>query len=153
MGMWDTVKGWLNIGGVKVKIEGLNKTIPKSETKIVANCNLTTKSDKTVTKLVYKFLLKKTTGSGENKKTKEYVIAQSVLPGFDLKANETKTLDFELTYNLEKSLADMGGVLGAIGKVGAFLSTDKEEYYVVAQADVKGAAISPSDWVPVKVVG
>jgi hypothetical protein len=129
MGFWDTVKGWFNIGGVKVKIDGLNKSIPKSGFKLNAKVNLTTKSDK-----------------------KEYIIAESIQPGFDLKANESKTLDMELTYNIEKSLADMGGVLGAIGKVGAFLSSDKEEYFVVAQADVKGAAISPSDWVAVKVV-
>jgi hypothetical protein len=152
MGFWDTVKGWFNIGGVKVKIEGLNKSIPKSGFKLNAKVNLTTKSDKTVNKMIYKFLLKKTTGSGEEKKTKEYTIAENIQPGFELKAGETKTLDMELTYNLEKSLADMGGVLGAIGKVGAFLSSDKEEYFVVAQADVKGAAFSPSDWVPVKVV-
>ena len=152
MSFWDTVKGWLNIGGVKVKFDGLNKTIRKSEFKINSKVNLTTKSDKTVNKMVYKFLLKKTTGTGDQKKTKEFVIAQSIQPGFDLKANENKTLDMELTYNLEKSLADMGGVLGAIGKVGSFLSTDKEEYFVVAQADVKGEAVSPSDWVAVKVV-
>ena len=152
MGFMDTVKGWFNIGGVKVKIDGLNKTIPKSGFKLNAKVNLTTKSDKTVNKVVYKFLLKKTTGSGEEKKTKEYIIAESIQPGFDLKANESKTLDMELTYNIEKTLADMGGVLGAIGKVGAFLSSDKEEYFVVAQADVKGAAISPSDWIAVKLV-
>ncbi len=55
------------------------------------------------------------------RETKEYVIAQTSLPGFDLKATETKVLDFDLPamYNFEKSLADMGGVLAApIGKVG-----------------------------------
>ncbi len=152
MGFWDTVKGWFNIGGVKVKIEGLNTQVPKSGSKLTAKVNLSTKSDKTVTKVVYKFLLKKTTGPNDKRETKEYVIAQTSLPGFDLKANETKVLDFDLPYNFEKSLADMGGVLGAIGKVGAFLSSDKEEYFVVAQADVKGAAFSPSDWVAVKIV-
>ncbi len=50
-----------------------------------------------------------------------------------------------------KSILLTGG-LGAIGKVGAFLSSDKEEYFVVAQADVKGAAFSPSHWVEVTVV-
>jgi sporulation-control protein spo0M len=152
MGLWSTVKGWLNIGGVKVTIEGLNKVIKKDENKITAKVVLTTKEDKHVDRLQYKFLLKKTTGSGEQKQTKEYVIAQHVLTEqFDLKAGETKTLDLELMYSLEKTLADMGGVLGGIGKVASFLSTDKEEYFVVAQADVKGAAISASHWVPVTV--
>ncbi len=36
MGFWDTVKGWFNIGGVKVKIEGLNTQVPKSGSKLTA---------------------------------------------------------------------------------------------------------------------
>jgi hypothetical protein len=153
MGFFDTVKGWFNIGGVKVKIEGLNQVVSKSGSKINAKVNLTTKKDKLVNKVVYKFLLRKTTGSGEEKKTKDYTISESIHgEPFELRAGETKTLDLDLTYNLEKSLKDMGGVLGAVGKVGAFFSSDKEEYFVVAQADVKGAAFSPSHWIEVSVV-
>jgi sporulation-control protein spo0M len=152
MGLWSTIKGWLNIGGVKVTIEGLNNVISKDENVIKATVNLTTKSEKHVDRVEYKFLLKKTTGSGEERKTKETVIAQHVLTEqFDLKPGETKTLDMELHYSLAKTLADMGGVLGGIGKAAKFLSSDKEEFFVVAQADVKGAAISASHWVPVTV--
>lgn len=152
MGLWGTIKGWLNIGGVKVRIEGLNQVIPKDGSQITAKVNFTTKEDKHVNKVTYKFLLKKTTGRGEEKKTKEYVIAQHVLSDpFDLKASETKTLDLNLDYSLEKTLKDMGGVLGGIGKLAAFASAEQEEYFVVATADVQGAAISPSHWVAVTV--
>ncbi len=152
MGLLDTVKGWLNIGGVKVKIEDLNQVIPKDGSKITARVNLMSKSDKTVTRVTYKFLLKKSTGRGQEKETKEYVIAQRADPGpFDLKAGDTKTLNLDLDYSLAKSLKDLGGVLGGIGKIAAFASAEKEEYLVVAQADVKGAAISPSDSVRVTI--
>jgi sporulation-control protein spo0M len=152
MGFFDTIKGWFNIGGVKVKIEGLNQVVPKDGSKLTAKVNLSSKSDKHVNKLTYKFLLKKSKGRGDEKETKEYVIAQRVLSEpFDLKAGETKTLDFDLDYSLEKTLKDMGGVLGGIGKLAAFASSEKEEYFVIAQADVKGAAFSPSDWVSVTV--
>ena len=118
MGLWSTIKGWLNIGGVKVTIEGLNPVISKDENRLTAKVNLTTKEDKHVDRLQYKFVLKKTTGSGEQRKTNEYIIAQHVLTEqFDLKAGETKTLDMELHYSLQKTLADLGGVLGGIGKV------------------------------------
>jgi hypothetical protein len=152
MGFWSTIKGWFNIGGVKVNIEGLNQVIPKDGNRITAKVNLTTKEDKRINKVTYKFLLKKTTGRGEEKKTKENVISQHDLSEpFDLKAGETKTLDLDLAYSLEKTLKDMGGVLGGIGKLAAFAAAEQEEYFVIAQADVKGAAISPSHWVSVTV--
>jgi hypothetical protein len=46
----------------------------------------------------------------------------------------------------------MGGVLGTVGKIGAFMAKEKEEYYVVAEADVEGAAFNPSRWVEVTLV-
>jgi hypothetical protein len=152
MGLWGTVKGWLNIGGVKVDIQDLNQVVPKEGSHISGKVVLATKSDKTVTKVTCKFLLKKTTGRGEEKKTKEFVIAQRAVPGpLELKAGEERTLDLDLDYSLEKTLKDMGGVLGGVGKLAAFATGEQEEYFVVAQADVKGAALSPSKWVPVTV--
>ena len=71
---------------------------------------------------------------------------------FEIKADETKTVAFTIPYGLEKTLADMGGVLGGIGKVASFLSDEKIEYYVTASASVKGAAFDPSDTVAVTVV-
>src|SRR5271166_1746134 len=78
-GFFGTIKGWLNIGGVKVKIEDLSQVVPKDGSHISAKVNLTTKDAKTVNKVLCKFLLKKSTGSGESKETKEYVIAQRVI--------------------------------------------------------------------------
>jgi len=152
MGFVSTIKGWLNIGGVKVQIDNLSQVVPKDGNRINAKVVLSTKSDKTVSKVLYKFLLKRTSGRGDDKETKEYVISQRVEPGpFELKASETRTLNMELDYALEKTLKDMAGVLGGVGKLAAFATGEKNEYYVVAQADVKGAAVSPSKWVKVAV--
>jgi len=153
MGLWSTIKGWLNIGGVKIKIENMNQRISRGGSQITGQAVLTSKSDKKVRKMVYKFLLKRTSGSGAEKKTKEFNIAQSVVDQpFEIKPGETKTQDFTITYALEKSLKDLGGVLGAIGKIGAFAAKEKDEYYVVAEADVEGAAFNPSRWVEVTLV-
>ncbi len=153
MGFFDKIKGWMNIGGVKVKIEGLNTSVKKSENFLSARVVLTTKSDKQVLGLTYKFMLRRTKGSGEQKEVKEFAVgAANSSETFDLKAGESKTIDFTIPYSLEKTLADMGGVLGGIGKLAAFASSEKMEYYVSATAKVKGAAFDPSDTIWVTVV-
>jgi len=152
MGLWGTIKGSLNIGGVSVKIEELNQVVPKDGNRITAKVVLTTKEAKTVSKLLYKFHLTKTSGSGDSKKTEEFIIAQKAVPGpFELAAGESKTFDLELDYALAKTLKDMGGVLGGVGKLAAFASGEKEEYLVTAIAEVKGTALSPSKSVKVTV--
>jgi hypothetical protein len=153
MGLLDTVKGWFNIGGISVKIQDVNPMVPKTGNKITGKVLLNTKTDKQVKNMTYKLVLKQTTGRGNEQKTKEYVLGQSGLDQpFELKKDETKTLDFNLPYSIDKSLKDMGGVLGAIGKIGAFAAAEKNEYFVVAQCGVKGAAFSPSASVPVTIV-
>jgi SpoOM protein len=153
MGLLDTIKGWFNIGGVSVKLQGVNPMVPKTGNKITGQVLLSTKTDKQIKNMTYKLLLKQTTGHGNDRKTKDYVLAQTTQDQpFELKKDETKTLDFTLPYSIEKSLKDMGGMLGAIGKIGAFATSERNEYFVVAQCGVKGAALSPSASVPVTIV-
>jgi len=153
MGFLDTAKGWLNIGGVKVKIQDLNPRISRAGNQITGKVLLTSKGDKHVLKLTYKFIMQKTTGRGEDRKTKEFTLAQTALTEpFDIKTGESRTLDFSIPYALEKSLKDAGGVLGTVGKLGAFAVGEKEEYFVVAECDVKGTALDPSDKVEVTIV-
>jgi hypothetical protein len=153
MGLWSTMKGWFNIGGVTVKLKDVNPLVPKSGNSITGKVLLTTKEDKQVVKLDYKFIMKKSTGRGNEKETKEFTLGETTFDQpFELKKEESKTIDFAINYSIEKSLKDMGGVLGGIGKIAAFASNEKLEYFVVAQAGVKGTAFGPSDRVPVQIV-
>ena len=153
MGFLDTVKGWFNNGGVSVILQDVNPMVPKTGNKITGKVLLSTRTDKEVKNMAYKFVLKRTTGRGNEKKTTEYVLGQSGLnEPLELKKDETKTLDFTIPYSIEKSLKDMGGVLGAIGKIGAFAAAERNEYFVRAECGVKGAAFSPSASVPVTIV-
>ena len=153
MGFMDTVKGWLNIGGVKVKLQDVNQMVPRSGSQITGKVLLTSKGDKHVLKVVYKFYLRKTTGRGEQQQTKEFIIGQSALnEPFDMKEGESKTLDFAIPYSIEKGLKDMGGVVGAVGKLGAFATGEKLEYFIEALCDVKGTALDPSDKLEVTIV-
>jgi hypothetical protein len=153
MGMWDTVKGWFNIGGVTVKIQDLKPQVSRSSNTINAKVSLTTKTDKQVLKVKYLFLWKKTTGTGAEQKTEQQVFGTSALDApFELKAGETKVLDLKIDYVMPKRMQDMGGVLGAMGKFGAFAAHEKDEYLVTAEASVKGAAFGASDTVRVTLV-
>lgn len=153
MGFLDTVKGWLNIGGVKVKLQEVNPRVSRSGSQITGKVALTSKGDKQVLKLSYKFVMKKTTGRGDDKKVKDFTLAQVIRDEpFEIKTGESKTLEFSIPYSLEKNLKDQGGVLGAVGKFGAFAVGEKEEYFVVAECDVKGTALDPVDKIEVTLV-
>jgi hypothetical protein len=153
MGLWSTIKGWFNIGGVKVKLEGVPSTVPKAGGEIRGQAVLTSKGDKHVLKVDYQFVLEKTTGRGDDRKTEEIVLGRSALTEpFDIQTGETKTLDFAIPYSIEKALKDMGGVLGAVGKLSAFATKERLRYLVKATCDVKGTAFDPSDKVEVQVV-
>ena len=145
MGMWDTVKGWFNIGGVKVKLQDVPTQVSKTGNTIGGKVILTAKNPKQVQKVVYKFLRRRTSGRGDEKKTDDHVIAQKVIPEpFELKAGERKEMDLHIDYTLSQELKDMGGVLGGIGKLGAFASGEKDEFFIIAECSVKGTAFNPS---------
>ncbi len=153
MGMWSTIKGWFNIGGVKVKIDSLVPRVSRSSNTLNAKVALTTKTDKQILKVKYLFLWRKTTGKDAEKKTEQQIYGQSVLDTpFELKAGETKVLDMRIDYVVPARLQDRGGMLGAVGKLGAFAVSEKDEYLVIAEASVKGTAFGPSDTVRVQIV-
>lgn len=153
MGLWNTIKGWLNIGGVKVEIEGVNPMVPRNGNEVTGKVLLTSKSDKEVQKITYKLLLRKSTGRGQDRKTQDFILGQSAYnEPFTIKAGETKTFDFTIPYSVSKGLKDMGGALGAVGKVAAFATAEKMEYMVLAECSVKGAALSPWNKVDVQIV-
>jgi hypothetical protein len=54
-------------------------------------------------------------------------------------------LPFSLLKSENDQLKEKGGVLGTLGKVGAFASNEKSKYFVNAEVDVKSAALDPSD--------
>jgi hypothetical protein len=160
VGFMDTIKGWLNIGGVKVKLSNVETKFPRNDNTMTGDVVLTSKSDKTVLDIEVEMVLEKSTGRGEERKTEKKVLgsfsfARNMIgSGFpmDIKTGETKTFTFVLPVSIPRELSQEKGVLGAIGKIGAFASNDKFEYYVKAEADVKGTPFDPTDKVTITVV-
>jgi len=159
MGFFGKIKQFLGIGGVKIQLI-VDGQIPKpagDSGEITGSVNITSKSSQKV--LYLDFFLKEeyTTGTGDNKKTKEFDLGQcKINDKFEIKPGETKTLNFTLPFKLLKSstqsLSEQKGVLGAIGKVGSFASGEKSSYKVKAEAKVEGTALGPSSQKDIKFV-
>jgi hypothetical protein len=90
-------------------------------------------------------------GSGQEKTSREFEIGEIVVTStpFDIKAGETKDLTFALPFSRKKTndqkLSEKGGVLGALGKISKSMDNEKDNFWVTAMADVKGAMIDPND--------
>jgi hypothetical protein len=157
MGLWDTIKGWFNIGGVQVLLWKYTEPLSKSNPVITGAVLIKSKSPKTVAGLEVKVVEEYTTteGEGEDKRTRtDTTVLGSVKfpendPGvgypLELQAGDNKEQPFTLHVAITTRLQNFGGVLGGIGKFAAFVSKEKLEYYLIAEARVKGAAFATSD--------
>ena len=167
MGLWSKIKGWLNIGGVKVQILETENPFPEDDPVMKGRFSLTTKTDATILSTSVEFYAEETKVEGEEEKTEKTVFGSMSTEDylinedypFELKAGESKELSF-LIINVDVGgyvgrLAKKGGVLGAVGKVAKFagkLDDGEIEYFVEVTADVKGMPFDPTDKVEIKVV-
>jgi hypothetical protein len=160
MGLWGTIKGWLNIGGVKVLLWKYSEPLRKSNPVITGAVLLKTRSPKTVLSMEVRLIEEHTTGKGEERKTETTVLGRYKVPesgpglGYplELKPGEDREEPFTMNVAIPQRLRDQKGVVGSVSKVGAFLSNDKVEYFLVAEADVKGTPFDPTHKVPMSIV-
>ncbi len=169
MGLLGKVKGWLNIGGVSVKITEFPNPIKSDESMISGKFVLTTKTDRTILNTGARLFMEVTSGEGDEKKTTTTELGQMNTDKylintdypFELAANETREMDFHIfNVNIDGmlgKLAEKGGVLGAVGKLGSMASkysnrNSQVRYYLEVTADVQGTPLDPSDKVEVMVV-
>lgn len=152
-GCWNALKGWLNIGGVKVRFQEVDPRVPRSGAHVYGQVVLTAKSDRHVSALAYRLLMKRTTGRGQDKKTKETILGETVQDvDLDLKAGQKEALDFALPYSYGRGLKDLGGVLGGVGKLAALATGEKDQFWLIAEADVAGSLFEASARLEVKMV-
>lgn len=149
MGFFQNLKNKLGIGGVSVRLE-IPAHVAKDAGQLQGKMVLTSKSDQEVTSLKIRLLEEYTTGRGDEKKTKEFELGiVTINQAFTIKSGETKEVAFTLPFTALKSnndqLKEQGGALGALGKMASFADNEKSKYFVDADADVKSAALDPSD--------
>jgi tetratricopeptide (TPR) repeat protein len=153
MGFLDTVKGWLNIGGVRVKIEGVNPQISTGRNQISGQAILTSKSDRHVLSVNCQVVNEHTSKPGGESETSTLVLGEQVIgAGFDIKAGETREIPFTVTYFLQEKMRHAGGALGMAGKLGAMVKGEKDSYSLAVACDVKGTVNDPSARIPLKFV-
>jgi hypothetical protein len=80
MGLWDKIKGWLNIGGVKVLLWKYSEPLKKSNPVITGAVLLKTKSPKTVLSVEVKFIEELTYQEDDQAKTDTKVLGRYHVP-------------------------------------------------------------------------
>ena len=156
MGLIQTIKNKLGIGGVKVVLEAPSQA-SKDEGKVEGKVTLTTKSEQLVTEITVKVIEQYSTGRGDDKETKNFTLGSVKLPAnFTIKSGETKefpyVLDFQLVKSSNDELKEKGGALGAVGSLAKLANKEKSAYFVEVEVDVKGAVLDPSDKKEIKLV-
>ena len=153
MGLLAKVKQLFGIGTVSVKLSG-PAAFNVNDSSISGKLTITGKSDQLIEEVELEFREEYSTGSGDNKTTKEFSLGKKKLAGFAIKKDEVKTIDFELPFSYSKSqneaLGEKGGVMGGVGKIGSFMNSEKSRFELVATVDVKGATFDPNDILEIK---
>ena len=164
MGLWDTIKGWFNIGGVQVLLWKYSEPLSKANPVIDGAALIKSKSGKRVLSLEIKFVEEYThqVGEGDDKRSKTDTTVLGLLkfpdhdPGIgyplDLKPGDQQEQLFTLHVALTDRLQNAGGVLGGIGKVAGWMTSEKLEYYLIAEASVQGAAFNTWDKKKIDIV-
>lgn len=155
MGIFGKIKQALGIGTVSVKLD-VPGQFSANDSSIKGKVTVTGKSDQEIISVEYELEETYSTGRGDEKSTKSYSLGKTKQDGFAIKTGEVKTIDFDLPFKVLKSsneeLAEKGGVLGGLGKLGKMANAEKSIYKVKCTVDVKGASLDPNDIVEIRKV-
>jgi sporulation-control protein spo0M len=158
MSFFGKIKQGLGIGTASLEL-AVPGQVARDSGEVKGRIVLIGKSEQRVKSIKVRMIELYTTGQGEEKKTKEYVLGEvPVHQGdpFVLKADEKKEIEFTLPFTLKLSgtqaLAEKGGALGMLGKAASFAASEKSVYQIRANADLDGVALDPNDTRPVKLV-
>lgn len=155
MSIFKKIKQGLGIGTVSLSLE-VPPTVSEGSGQILGRVTVEAKSDQQISSLHFKLIEEYTTGRGDDKQTKEFELGTAAYDSaFELKAGESKTIDFTLPFQMQKSdaqsLAEKTGALGALGKAAKFAGAEKSEFEVEVEAKMPGTMLSPSDSKPIRI--
>jgi hypothetical protein len=149
MSFFAKVKQFFGAGTVKVELS-VPPSVAKASLQVPGKLTLNALSDQHIIDVTVLLEEEWETGRDAEKQTKTFELGKITLAqGIDMKQGEQRVFDFILPFELVKSNADelkeKGGALGMLGKAAAFANAEKSRYRVKAEADVKGAALDPTD--------
>lgn len=161
MSFIDKIKLWFNIGAFNVDFE-MDRAFHKHQGELKGHLKLSSEGERKIKKIYISLdqHIKKTDMSG-NEHMEIVTIGKTTYDFNDvLKANEPKTLDFNLRYTPRENLGDkiagavakQDGVLGMIGSIGATLRNLEVTYTLKVKPEIEGALFKPEETVGVKLM-
>lgn len=146
MGFFGKLKQMAGIGGVKLQVVPSASTFVRGGGTLDGSLIVTSKSDQKINLIDVKVQEIVHVKEGEHHREKEFDLGYAQVSGeLEIKAGESKTIPFSVSYSGGRTMADKlqakGGALGMVGKIGAMANHEKLEYRVHAHAKVVGAPL------------
>ena len=147
--MFGKVKKWLGIEGVKLELD-LPDFAFRQIASVSGKIRFFSKNEQEVTAIKVVFIERYTRGRGEDKRIDEYRLgeinlSQSIL----VPAEEMIEIDFTLPFSMAHSEIDSFGsrniLAGGLANLAKRLNNVHSQYFVEAEATVKGTALNPFD--------
>lgn len=153
--MFGKVKKWLGIEGVKISLI-IPEEVRLDSKEVEGNIKLESMHTQTVTRITISLFEKYTRGRFKQKLTDVYKMGEIELTDLiEVPAHEPVFIDFVLPFEHAKSemdeLAQKNIVLKKMVGTAKFLKNVKSEFYIQAEAEVTGTALSPFDKQPVNM--
>lgn len=154
--MFGKVKRWLGIEGVKIEMIVPDEVSAASGV-IEGKIRFESMHLQTVTRIKLTLTEKYIRGRWKNKLTDQYKLGEIELTeNIEVPAHEVILMDFELPFTLAKSemdeLADKNFILKKLVDTAKALKNVNSEFYLEAEAEVNGTALSPFDKQLIKIV-
>lgn len=156
MGFFDKVKKYFGPCGVKMVVNLGTKQLEKEGDSFSGKITLIAEKDQLIDYLEVKLCEDWTTGRGENKQTKTFVLGElKIKESFPIKAGETQVYDFTCEYEHLHSendrLKEGGNVSKTLGKLGSMMDNEKSDFEVYVSMDIKGVFNTPSEHIKVQM--
>jgi sporulation-control protein spo0M len=154
--MFGKVKRWLGIEGVKIEMV-LPEQVSASSGMIEGKLKFESMHVQTVTKVKITLTEKYIRGRWKSRLTDQYKIGEIELDeDIEIPAHEVILMDFELPFTIVKSdmdeLADKNFVFRKLVDTAKAFKNVKSQFFIEAEAEVNGTALSPFDKQQIKIV-
>lgn len=154
--MFGKVKQYLGIEGVKVELD-LPENVTLAAAQLEGSVRLSTMHAQTVTALQLKLVERYERGRADDKKVDEYTLGSiSLEQNIDIPSDVPVEVDFQLPFEALQSevddFANRNRVFKGLAKMARRAYSAKSVYYVIAEAKVKGTALSPFKKQEIKLV-
>ncbi len=147
--MFDKVKQWFGIEGVKVELI-LPEVVMRESSIIEGQLQFYSMTTQTVQSITLKIVESYSRGRGNNKVTSDYELGEvTIFETFEVPAEKIILINFELPFFVLKSeideMGDKNVILGGVAKLARLSRAVISEYRVECNVDVKGTRLNPFD--------